>query len=115
MVVIGGADEAVVGDVHQLPESLDAGRALDDGIDKLLRGDAGFLCLVLDLLTVFIGAGEEHDIVPLQPLVAGHRVCGSGAVTVTNVQHSRALRDRRGNIKWSFAHQFASLKCYLPL
>ena len=49
MVVIGRADEAVIADVHQLPQILDALGALDDVINKLLRGDAGLLGLQLDL------------------------------------------------------------------
>ena len=63
MVVVGGADEAVIADVHQLPQILDALGALDDVIDKLLRRNAGLLGLQLDLLAVLVGAGQELDVV----------------------------------------------------
>ena len=62
VVVVGGADEAVVGDVHQLPQVQDAPGALHDAVHKLLGGDAGLLGLVLDLLAVLVGAGQEHDL-----------------------------------------------------
>ena len=63
MVVVGGADEAVIADVHQLPQILDALGALDDVIDELLRRNAGLLGLQLDLLAVLVGAGQELDVV----------------------------------------------------
>ena len=66
--------------------SLHAPGALDDVVDKLLGGDAGLLGLVLDLLAVLVGAGQEHDVVALQALVAGHGVGGHGAVGVADVQ-----------------------------
>ena len=60
--------------------------ALDDVIDELLRRNAGLLGLALDLLAVLVGAGQEHDVVALQPLVAGHGVGSHGAVGVADVQ-----------------------------
>ena len=65
----------------------------------LLGGDAGGLGLVLDLLAVLVGAGEEHDIIALQSLVAGHGVGGHGAVGVADVQLVRRVVDGRGDIK----------------
>ena len=99
MVVVGGADEAVVGDVHQLPQVHDAPVALHDAVHKLLGGDAGLLGLVLDLLAVLVGAGEEHDVIALQPLIAGHGVGGHGAVGVADVQLVAGIVDRGGDIK----------------
>ena len=86
MVVIRGADEAVVGDVHQLPQVLDSLGALHDVVYELLGGDAGFPGFVLDFLAVLVGAGEEHDLTAPQALVAGHGVGGHGAVGVADVQ-----------------------------
>ena len=60
VVVVGGADEAVVGDVHQLPQVQDALGALHDVVHELLGGHSGRLGLVLDLLAVLVGAGQEH-------------------------------------------------------
>ena len=36
MVIVGGADEAVVGDVHQLPQIPDAPGAFHDAVHELL-------------------------------------------------------------------------------
>ncbi len=83
MVVIGGADEAVVADVHQLPQIFDGG---DDPVNVLLGGHACIGGLILDLLAVLIGAGQEHDFLALHPLEAGQRVAGHGGVTVADVQ-----------------------------
>ena len=102
VVVIGGADEAVVGNVHQLPQIQNAAWTLDDVVYKLFRGDTGFLCLVLDFLTVLVSAGQEHNIIALQAFVASHCVGGYSAVGVTDVQLIRWIIDRRGDIKWFF-------------
>ena len=100
MVVVGGADEPVVGDVHQLPQILDALGPLHDAVHKLLGGDAGLLGLVLDLLAVLVGAGEEHDVIALEALVAGHGVGGHGAVGVADVELVAGVIDGGGNIKF---------------
>ena len=42
--------------------------------------------LVLDLLAMLIGAGEEHDIAAGEPLIAGHGVSGHRAVGVSDVE-----------------------------
>ena len=113
MVVIGGADEAVVGDVHQLPQVQHAAGAFHDVVHKLLWGDAGLLGLVLDLLAVLIGAGEEHNVVALEPLVAGHGVRCHGAVGVADMQLGGRIVNGCGNVELSFAgitHRKTSLK-----
>ena len=103
MIIVRRADKAVVGDVHQLPEVQDALRARDDVVDELLRGDARGLGLVFDLLAVLVGAGQEHHVVALQPLIAGHGVGRHGAVGMADVQLRRGIVDRRGDIKCLFA------------
>ena len=105
MVIVRGADEAVVGDVHQLPEIEHALLAGNDLIDKLLRRDAGGLGLVLDFLAVLVGAGEEHHVIAAQTLVAGDRVACDGAVGVADVELRGGIVDRRGNIKGRFFHE----------
>ena len=104
MVVVGGADEAVIADVHQLPQILDALGALDDVIDELLRRNAGLLGLQLDLLAVLVGAGQELDVVALQPLVAGHSVGSDGAVGMADVQLIAGIIDRRCNVEFFLIH-----------
>ena len=99
MIVVGGADEAVVGDVHELPQVQHALGSSDDVVHELLGGDAGLAGLVLDLLAVLIGAGQEHHVTALEPLIAGHGVGGHGAVGVADVQLVRGVVDRGGDIK----------------
>ena len=74
MVIIRGADEAVVGDVHQLPQRAHAAGAFDDIVHKLLGRDAGGLRLFFDLLAVLVRAGQEHDVIAAQALIACDRI-----------------------------------------
>lgn len=69
MIVIGGADKPVIGNIHQLPQILDSGGAFYNIVHKLLGSNAGILGLVLNLLTMLICTGQEHDFIALQPLV----------------------------------------------
>lgn len=100
MVVVGGADESVIADVHQLPQILDALGAFHDVINKLLRGDAGLLGLQLDLLAVLIGAGQELDIVALQALVACHSVGRHSAVGMADMQLIAWVINRRSDVEF---------------
>ena len=109
VVVVGGADEAVVRDVHELPEGLDAPRPLDDPVHELLGGAAGLPGLVLDLLPVLVGAGEEHHVPALHPLVPGEGIRGDGAVAVADMQVVRRVVDRRRYIEFSLTHSKSSL------
>ena len=59
------------------------------------------LALVLDLLAVLIGAGEEHDIVALEALVAGHGIGGHGAVGVADVELVGGVVDGGGDVERS--------------
>ena len=104
MVVIRGADEAVVGDVHQLPQVLDSLGALHDVVYELLGGDAGFPGFVLDFLAVLVGAGEEQHVTAAQPLIAGHGVGGHSAVGVADVQLIAGVVDGGGDIKSLLFH-----------
>ena len=96
VVVVGGADEAVVADVHQLPQIFDGG---DDLIHVLLGGHACVGGLVLDLLAVLVGAGQEHDVVALHPLEACQCVAGHGGVAVADVQLVAGIINRCGDVE----------------
>ena len=98
MVIVGGADEAVVGDVHQLPQIQNAPVAQNDVVNELLGSDAGLLGLLLDLLAVLVCSGKELDIVAHQPLVAGHGIGGHGAVSMADVQIGTGIVNGGGNI-----------------
>ena len=110
MIIVRGTDEAVVGDVHQLPQIENALRPGNDVVNELLRRDAGGLRLVFDFLAVLVRAGQEHDIVALQALIARHGIGRNGAVGMADMQLIRRIIDRRGDIKRflaCFAHIFS--------
>ena len=102
MIVVRGADKAVVGDVHQLPEVKDAALALDDAVDELLRGDAGLPGLLLYLLAVLIRAGEEHHVVAAHSLVARNGIRRDGAVGMADVQFVGRIIDGGGDVECAF-------------
>ena len=104
VVIVGGADEAVVGDVHQLPQIPDAPRAFHDAVHEFLGGNAGGLRLLLNLLAVLVGASEEHDVLALQPMIPGQRIGGYRAVGVADVQLVRGVIDGGCDIKRIFSH-----------
>ena len=106
VVVIGGADEAVVGNIHQLPQVPHALFAVHDLIHKGLGGHAGFFGLGLDLLAVLVGAGEEHDVVALEALIAGDGVRGHGAVAMADMELVGGVVDGSGDIKRFLFHGF---------
>ena len=108
MVIIRGADEAVIGDVHQLPQVLDALGALHDPVHKLLGRDAGLFGLVLNFLAVFIGAGEEEHIVAHEAVIAGQSIGGYRAVGVADVELVRGIVDGGSEIKFLLFHNRGS-------
>jgi hypothetical protein len=103
MVIVGGADEAVVGNVHQLPQIQDTAFALDDVIHKLLGGHAGSVGFVLDLLAVLVGTGEEVSVKTGHLLEAGHGVGSDGGVGMADVHITGGVIDRRGQVKLGLA------------
>ena len=108
MVVVGGADETVIGNVHQLPQVQNAALAQHDVIHILLGGATGLLGLVLDLLAVLIGAGEEAHIVALQSLETSHGIGCHGAVGVADVQLGRGVVDGGCNVIITLRHKNSS-------
>ena len=104
MIVVRRADEAVVGDVHQLPQRAHAAGAFDDVVHELLGRDAGSLGLLLDLLAVLVRAGQEHDVIAAHALVARDRIGRNRAVGVADVQFVRRVINWGRDIKLSFAH-----------
>ena len=99
MVIVGGADIAVIADVHVLPQLLED---RDDLVDILLGGDTAFLRLFLYLLTVFVGTGQEHHIVALHPLVAGDTVARDGGIGMPDMGVARGVIDRGRDVKCLF-------------
>ena len=104
MVVIRGADEAVIGNVHQLPQITDATGTVHNAVHKLLRRHTGLIGLLLDLLAVLIRAGEKHNVLALQAVIAGNRIRGHRAVGVADVQLIGGVIDRCCDIERIFSH-----------
>ena len=113
VVIVRGADEAVVGDIHELPEVEDAARALDDVVHELLRRHAGVLGLFLDLLAVFVRTGEEHDVVAAHSLITRYGVRRDGAVGVADVQFVGRVVDRCGDVECAFLAHWRFLRSSL--
>jgi len=113
VIVIGGADEAVVGDVHQLPEVLYASLAQNDIVNELLGSHAGLGGLVLYLLAVLIGTGEEHDLMAGEALIAGNGVGCHGAVSMAYMELIAGIINRRCDIKFLVFHLFSPSKFIL--
>ncbi|MPM37990.1 hypothetical protein SDC9_84613 [bioreactor metagenome] len=92
VVIVGGADEKVIGNTHDLPQFFNAGNNI---VNILFGSFAGCDGLALNFLTVLVGAGQEHDVVALKPFKAGHGVGGNGAVGVADVEIVRRVINRR--------------------
>ena len=97
VALVGGADEVVVLDVHQLPQILGLRHDL---VHELLGGHARVGGLALDLLAVLVGAGEEVGVIARHLLEAGHGVRRDGGVGVADVHVSRGIIDRRGDVEF---------------
>ena len=114
MVVVSGADEAVIGDVHELPEVEDASLALHDVVHELLRGHARGLGLFLYLLAVLIRAGEEHNVIAAHSLVSRDGVRRDGAVGVAYVQLVGRVVDRGRDVECAFLAHLRYLRYIVP-
>ena len=104
MLRVGRADELVVGDVHEVPDAADLA---GDGVDVLLRGLAFLARLILDLLPVLVGAGQEIDVAALRAAEARDGVGQHGLVGVADVRHAGGIGDGGGYIKLLPVHVLA--------
>ena len=102
---VGGADELVIGGVHQVPDLLDLS---SDVVHMLLRGDARSLGLFLDLLAVLVRAGLEVYVVAGHALVARDRVGQHDLIGVADVRLRRGVGDRRRDIIGFLVHSLLS-------
>ena len=111
MIVVRRADEAVVRNIHELPQVENSLFAADDVVDELLRGHARVARFVLDLLAVLVRSGQEHDVVARQALVARHRVGRHGTVGVADVELIGRVIDGGGDIESLLVHWCFPLFC----
>ena len=98
---IRGTDKFVVADLQTIPKGFEVCNLL---IHKLLGGDAGFLCLLLDLKTVLVGAGQVKDVVALLPFEASDGVANDGSVASAEVPSAARIVYGGRNVKLLFIH-----------
>ena len=96
MTGLSRADEVVIGDVEPLPEILEL---WGEPIALDLRIDAGLLCRVLHLLTMFVQAGEEKDVLSAQPCEPRQDVSRHGGVGVADVRHIVHIINGSGDVE----------------
>ena len=101
VTLVGGTDEVIVFDVHQLPQFLGIG---NDFVHISLGGYALFGSLALDLLAMLVGAGQEIGVITRQLLEAGHGVGRNGGVGVADVHIAGGIVDGCGNVIFLFLH-----------
>ena len=82
VVVISGADVAVIADVHFFPQCL---KGLDDLIYIFFRRDTLFRRFLFDFQTVFIGSGEENHIIALHSSESCNRITGNCGIAVPDM------------------------------
>ena len=92
---LGGADEVVVAEAHAVPEATELG---GDFVGEVLRRLAGGLGGALDLLAVFVGAGEEPGVVAERAVAARDDVADDRGVGVADVGARVDVIDRRGDV-----------------
>ena len=97
MVLVCGADELVVGGVHQIPDALNLS---GDLIHKSLGAHPCGLGLLLDLLAVLVRTRLEKYIISLGPLVPGNAVRENDLIGVADVGFPGGVGDGRRNIVW---------------
>ena len=91
VVVIGGADIAVIADVHLFPQCLES---LDDLIYIFFRRDTLCRRFLFDFQTVFISSGEEDHIIALHSSVPCDRIAGNCCIAVPDMGISRWIVNR---------------------
>ena len=96
MAILGGADEVVIRAVHPLDHRLEARHVT---LDQFTRGQPFARGGLLDLLPVLVGAGQEIDVIPVEPLEARNRVGRDRFIGVTDMRHAVRIGDRRGDIE----------------
>ena len=91
-----GADVIIVGQAHAIPERTEFRR---DFIGELLRSLARGMGCTLDLLTVFVGAGQEPGVIAQHAVAARDRVAGKGGIGVSDVGTRIDVVDRSRDVK----------------
>ena len=101
MIIVRGADEFIIGSIHQIPDPLDLACRI---IHKLLGCHACGLCLQLDLLAVLVGSCLEKYVIALLSLESGNAVCQHNLVGIANVRLAGRIGNGGGHIKLLLIH-----------
>src|SRR5882762_711393 len=96
MPVFCGADEVVVRDTHPLPQFAEVRRDL---VRILLWSFTGGLCRPLDLLPVFVCAGEKKRVRAQHALPPRNGVTGNRCIGMPDVRTSVHVVNRRRNVE----------------
>ena len=91
----GGADEVVIGEVHQRREFTKIARHAGG---EFPRRHAGRRRRLLYLLTMLVGAGQEAHIIAVEPLETSDDVARKRRVHVTDMGHIVHVIDRRRDV-----------------
>ena len=94
---LGGADEIVVGGAERLGHRAEDRRV---AVGKLLRRDAFLLGRLLHLQAVLVGAGQEEDVLAVEPLEARQRVGGDDLIGMADMRLAVRIEDRRGEVEF---------------
>ena len=105
VIIIGGADEFIIGSIHQIPDALNLAGYI---VHEFLRSNACLLSLQLDLLAVLVGSGLEKYVVALQSPETGDSVRQHDLIGVADVGLAGCVGNSRSHIKFFLVH-------FLPL
>ena len=97
MALLGRADEVVVRKAERL-RHLDEARGV--AIGQRARRDPFPLRRLLHLEAVLVGAGQEEDVLAVEPLETRDHVGGDGLVSVADMRHAVRVGDGRRNVEF---------------
>ena len=101
VIVVGGADKLVVGNIQHFPKFYDL---LVKFVHKLLGGNTGFFGFLLHLLTVFVRTCKVKHVKSVHSFEARYRVATDGRVAVSDVEISAAVIDWGCDVVSFFVH-----------
>ena len=90
------ADEVVIRDIEPAPRICEL---RCDGVAEFLWGLACGICSLADFETVFVGAGEVHDIVAEKSVPTAEGIADNGRIRMTEVRFGIDVIDRGGDVK----------------
>ena len=99
MALFGGVDEVVVRAVERLHHRLEARHV---AVAQLAGGQALLGGGLLHLLAVLVGAGQEIDVVAVEPLEPGNGVGRDRLIGVADMRHAVRVGNGGGDVKRRF-------------